>query len=533
MPERMLLIGSDAAWLQATQLALEDKGIQTVACRDDTAALCALTDESANALSAAIILGYHVGSVQTAAMASEGYGARDLAIELRAKRRNLPILFVAPQRIDLLQRYANGTDGVKIIERESSDAIRDALGGGPAPSGAKQPWAQVDISIEVEAVKVQVLLANGEKLIDQPVPSDLRPFLEDWQNEFAPWKLYKYDSSGPRLNDGWPARLFLVGDRLHQYLANDPQRTAIETCLQRVHDMDDIHFRFVTNHSTFPDVPFEAMRDRSRAMFIRERSPLARRIALGPSESNVSAAAAVGAKLTGRVLLIKSDAGTGTLRVGHHRFNGQENRSFRRLPNLDTELASVGEIRDDHGCEPPEICALQTGGDNVALVTDKLRQGPWDIVHYCGHSVRTDDDEVYLVLPGDAAGKLVGMSMADFALAARQGGVSLVILSSCEGASPRGVFRLAQEGVPAAIGFRWEVMSGDAAKFSACLHEKLAGSMPLGRAYHEAVHKLTSDSPAFLSAMLVVQQDGWAYPKLATGALSDVRPALAGDSHHP
>src|SRR6202011_5443879 len=75
-----------------------------------------------------------------------------------------------------------------------------------------------------------------------------------------------------------------------------------------------------------------------------------------------------------------------------------------------------------------------------------------------------------------------------------------------------GVFRVAQEGVPAIIGFRWEVKTSEATQFTARLHQMLAGGAPLGRAYLDAVRVLTPDCPAFHSAMLVVQQDPWAGP---------------------
>jgi hypothetical protein len=525
MPERLLLVGSDAEWLKAADMLLSRGGMQVTACRDNAAARRALLEADGDQITAAVILGYHVGSLATVVTAREGMGACELADELRGIPSSPPILIVAPQPSERLQCYADSHQGVKLIDEESTDAVREALIAASTPDD-KQPWAQVDILVGVESVKVRVALANGEVLSNRSVPSDLRFFLEDWQQEFAPWELYKYDSKPPRPNDGWPDRLHSVGDRLHQYLANDPQRSAIEKCLKRVGDFGNIHFRFVTSHTAFPDVPFETMRDQARNLYIRDRSPLARRILMDPSISTVyirsdgagASAPPASTRLTGRVLLIKSDNGLGTLSVGNHRFGGQPTRTFSRLPDLDAEITAIKTARTDKGRAETKTCVLERAKGNITRLDEVVSKGPWDIVHFCGHSVRTDDNEVYLILPGDAPLKLVAMPVSRFAQAACRGQASLVILSSCEGASPSGVFRLAQEGVPAAIGFRWEVISSDAATFCAALHTELAAGRPLGRAYHEAVHLLSPDNPAFISTMLVVQREAWAEPGLAMGA---------------
>ncbi|PWC35112.1 CHAT domain-containing protein [Azospirillum sp. TSO22-1] len=524
MLSHLLIVGSDPAWLQGMQIFLETSlpegdAPRMTLCADDTAALAALDRDGADPISAAVIFGFHASAAASGSMARQGFGALGLAIDLRAKRPSLPVLFAAPMRIGRLQRYAAGTQGVELIEVESLDAIRAALSRMHLLSQGQQPWAQVDIFIDVESVRFRVSLADGQVLADLPVASDMRWFLRDAQDEFRPpWKIYKYDPNGAlRPHDGWPSRLRSVGDRLHDYLISDPQRKAIESCLKHVGSMDDIHFCFIMDRVGFLDVPYEAMHDRERDRFIRNMSPLARRILLHSSESIVggrgSAAASAlwaPAKLTRRVLVVTSDTGTGSLSVGRHRFDNQPERIFSRLPDQETELADLRAIRAEKGWEPPVECTLRTSKDSVAALESAIGAGPWDIVHYCGHSVRSDDDVVFLVLPGARSHELVGLSMERFAQMLRKGRVSLLILSSCEGTSSSSIFRAAQEGVPATIGFRWEVLSREAAKFTRCLHEKLADRQPLGRAYLEAVRALTPDSPAFLSAMLVVQQDPWA-----------------------
>jgi CHAT domain-containing protein len=281
--------------------------------------------------------------------------------------------------------------------------------------------------------------------------------------------------------------------------------------------MENIYFRFVTDSVEFPDVPFEAIRDCDKKEFLRELAPVARRIQLGASESTVSrkwlpeaSSLAAKQKLTGDMLIIESATGYGSLRIGKRRFGGKSAASFSRLPNVGGEIAQISNARRKHGRPNPALCVLTTGQNSVAELVKHVKAGSWDIVHFCGHSIRSDDDEVFLVLPGSRSERLNGLSMSDFAKLLRKAGVTLLVLSSCEGATSHSLFRLAQEGIPAVIGFRWEVKSSEATDFSVCLHDNLAEGMSLGKAYLHAVQTLTQDRPAFLSSMLVVQEDNWA-----------------------
>jgi hypothetical protein len=530
MSDHLLVVSSDSAWLQAMRF-LEDptyydspadaEGLppHVTACPDDATALAELDKDASDPITAAIIFGFHTSPTTSSEMATRGLGARELAIDLHAKRRSLPVLLAARARLDVLERFAASTENVEVIQEESIQSIRAAIVRMRKTKVRKQPWAEVDIHIGVESVRLRVVLANGQVLADSRVSSDIHPFLEDEQDEFQPWELYKYDVPGGRPNDGWPSRLRSVGERLHQCLVSDPQRRAIEKCLNLVRKMDDIHFRFVTDNIAFPDVPFEVIRDSNRAKYVRDMSPMARRILLSPSESTFGAngtGAASGFSastgLTGPLLVIQSNTGRGTLRVGRHTFLGAEARSFTRLPDLESELTLIDTARTQMNCSPPQKCLLETGDDSANKIEAAIGNGPWDIVHFCGHSVRADDKEVFIVLPGRKALELTSMSMSRFAQILRQGRVRLLVLSSCEGASSYGVFRVAQEGVPAIVGFRWEVKTSEATQFAEHLHKRLAGGAPLGRAYLDALRKLTADSPAFLSAMLVVQQDHWAEP---------------------
>ena len=109
-------------------------------------------------------------------------------------------------------------------------------------------------------------------------------------------------------------------------------------------------------------------------------------------------------------------------------------------------------------------------------------------------------------------GQVRPLLISEFAVWARGAKVQLVLLSSCESSRPDSVFRLAQVGIPAAVGFRWEVEEKEAAHFSIELHSELAKKVPLARAFHSSVTAVKRNfpgSPTFASPMLVVQNDEW------------------------
>jgi CHAT domain-containing protein len=158
----------------------------------------------------------------------------------------------------------------------------------------------------------------------------------------------------------------------------------------------------------------------------------------------------------------------------------------RELLFLSEEIKMLRKARKAaHLPEPVEL-RLSSRRNAAKDVLEKVADGPWDIVHFAGHSVYADDGEVFLLLPGSRGP--VPMLVSDFARAAYEGDVRLVILSSCESSSPNAVFRLAQAGIPAAIGFHWEVDDKEAAEFTAELHRALANDEPVGRAFYKAVH---------------------------------------------
>jgi hypothetical protein len=523
MPElrRLLVVSADRFWIEALRAQFNDcYRISPAATRAEAEALVSdLKIRFAGVLIDGLL------PSEDRSQRPNGDAALKLAVRLRARRRGLPVLFTAPVYIEVLQDYARGAQkNVRILQHEAAtpEMIRAelaALLSRTARNRRSVNWATVDIDIETAKIRINVSLSNKQVLLDNYVAeTTIRPHLEDWQREYADKQLYLRHKGELILLQDLIAHLYVIGERMHQQLVSEKPREALEECLRRGLSMGDIHFRFCVGSAPFADVPFELLRDSDKKQFIRQVAPLARRIMLPPESEIVSADQAIGAgmrrpdiHLTGPLLFIESD-GHGTMSVGAHRFKKLPNFDANRIPDISGEFDDVSNARKQRQREKPTRCVLLYDGRSRQLIEQSVSSRKWDIIHYSGHSVRADDGEVFLVLPGSAPGQLSAMPVAEFAKLAWNH-ARLVVLSSCEGTSSGALFRLAQFQTPAVAGFRWEVMSGEARRFSKRLHEELASGKPLGRAYGSAVQDLGPDCPAFMSAMLIVQQSVWAYPR--------------------
>lgn len=513
----ILLVASDRLWLEALSLELEAANLLAVPART-------LADAVERLRGARPLMAVIDGTMYDPALGDlpSGLTALQIAVRLRADRVELPILFVTAGSVPVLSNLAAGSKQIEVLENAAvtPTMVLERIGyltGSVATPRGPIDWAMVEINIETEKVHFRLTLSNGEILLDNPVESNLRAFLEDWQAEFRTWRLYELRTGGGRtLRDRWRERLSIVGERLHQQLISDPQRTALEECLTRVRSMDDIHFRFSLYDQMFPDVPFETFRDKVRKRFLRELSPVARRIMLQPGEHlhnplSDSETDRCVTKATKRVLFIRSDV-DGVFRAGSHTFGDRQELMVPHLNQLAKEYGELYRCRRNHALTRPHICNLKPGLDCLKKLEGVLRAGPWDIVHYSGHSASADDGEVFFILPGAIYGSTVPLRAADFARMARDGRAQLVIMSCCESSSPQALFVLAQERIPTSIGFRWEVDAAEAAQFVCELHEGLAQGRPVGRAFHRAVCALTPDRPTFVSPILLAQSTSWAHP---------------------
>jgi hypothetical protein len=257
-----------------------------------------------------------------------------------------------------------------------------------------------------------------------------------------------------------------------------------------------------------------------RDSFIRIRAPLARRflIASGVRPSNDNRRGRQDKGL--RILFVRAQVdGTAQITDEQGQMLAQNNWfEFEPLINLDLEENMFREWIDGHKWHDGRISVEYFPGEDNRNFTDGLRQTlekKFDYIHFAGHSLTTECDQTFLIVPGRERSRLRGLSVSAFAQWAGVAGVRFVYLSSCRGGSCRAVQNLVANGIPHVLGFRWDVEDDMAAKFAEIFYRKLLqNDQPIAKAYRDACETLHNDperrtSPIWLCPILIMQTDDW------------------------
>jgi len=520
----LLVVSPDAQWIEYLQIGLEPLGIDVVGApgtRSAEQSVMALRRDDQ----------FPFAGVLISALAAPGQAQSDALLEtadvlaaLRQASKNVPIFLWSPYPAERLASIASRFANTLMLTSDEPEVLKASLAVAAPDTGIAPLAAKVELQIGAGNIRIEVALDG--KPVGTPVSRDWsgRPKLKQLEEKFAKWTPLQRDGSSARYTDNWLDVLREAGEDISfetDYTGEALSR-ALSDCLEKVKTYDLIHFRFnllsagLDAPNPFVHVPFELLYDTKRKNFVCALAPVARRVCLS-WDSRIATALPNTKPLTGHTLFVKSDA-HGSYESAGPSFRGKRKLSLKPLEALDYEFDAVEKSRIDAGRAPPELLALTVGGSASTLLQHRLAAAPsaaapaLQIIHYAGHSTQADDGTTYLILPGTVEGELMFLRMSEFAGWGRKAGVQLVILSSCESSAPEAVFRLSQAGIPAAIGFRWEVNDTEAAFFTGHVHKALAGGVPLARAFHIAVSAVRAEyegSPTFASPMLAVQDDEW------------------------
>jgi hypothetical protein len=516
----LLVVSSDNAWSDYLQDGLKGEGIETLGARSCDAARSTVQGKPGYFAGVLIDTAPSLGRTQDQATLA----VIDLLSALRETDKDTPVLLWSRYPLERLSHIAKRFGRTAMLADDTFKTIRAALANTRGDSDKKPRFARVELEIGDPTVRVFVTV-DGKGVVTDMGGIAVGWLLKRLEQKFKTWSLWQRNDPSPRYTDDWPRTFREAGEDVAAELhySADGLRKAIEQCIQDVKGFGRVYFRFnllaadADSPHPYVHVPFELLYDAAKQDFVRSLAPVARRICLKAAAMTATPLASA-QTFTGPVLFIRSDAHGSCLLPGT-RFGGSPELVLAPLLSLDQEFASAETARAEAHPpgSPPDLVALAAGMDAVAALRAKLGPPPPDvpgpqIVHFAGHSVQADDGTVYLILPGREPGELMPLAIGDFAAWARDAGVQLVLLSSCQSSTPDAVFRLAQVGIPAAIGFRWEVQDDEAAFFTGQLHGMLAGAAPLADAFHAALSAVRTrypKTPTFASPMLIVQNDEW------------------------
>lgn len=135
------------------------------------------------------------------------------------------------------------------------------------------------------------------------------------------------------------------------------------------------------------------------------------------------------------------------------------------------------------------------------------QEGPWDLVHYAGHSLYISEDRTgYVFFPGDKTAE--PMNIKDLSIFLRRAQARFVYLSSCQSSRDDFVFELANNLVPAILGFRWEIDDDKAKEYAVKFYQYLLQHRSLEQAFLQArryVYKKYEDNRIWASPLLILQ----------------------------
>jgi CHAT domain-containing protein len=297
--------------------------------------------------------------------------------------------------------------------------------------------------------------------------------------------------------------------RLNWYLLGSRLNDALQFCRENTREETKIQVRFALLPDDLEHVPFELAGTGNQEEYMRDVYPVARKLHVPQQHRDPNRSLKPRVPSAPRVLLLVADV-HGELRKHGRTFKGEKTVNLAALRHLADERERLITL---HGIEKINVVELKQGSA-LKTLSDALKAGPFDVIHFTGHSVKSDvGSEVFLALPGNRYGRILAFSADDFARLAAEADARLVILSSCENCSSRALLRMAAFGVPSVIGFRWPVDDSDAAEFTPMLHRKLfVDGLAVAHAFYEALIEIKTPASDWLtrfSPILMLQNTRW------------------------
>jgi hypothetical protein len=189
-----------------------------------------------------------------------------------------------------------------------------------------------------------------------------------------------------------------------------------------------------------------------------------------------------------------------------------ENLTLETLPHLEKEcswlektffpeLKQQGRIQDVLKIEEKE------GQDFYGTVLEELMKGTWNMVHYAGHSVCGEYKGVkgsFLFFPHPDG--VIVKDIDQFVLHLRK--LKFIYLSSCSSGGSGFVFNLAENHVPAIVGFGWDIDDKLAFEFTKTFYQHLFAKNSLETAFLETrrnMYDSNKESKIWAAPILIIQ----------------------------
>lgn len=376
-------------------------------------------------------------------------------------------------------------------------ACRTLLSRGPKPIYGPAKNAIVDITLEMD--KNDCLFKIQGQFDDSTYSAEgildiNRKKLQDLIN----------DSRSIKQINPWESELQKIGKTLveeifkNNYIFNK-HFYRIET---KIGDRENIKFRFHTKRPLHPLI-LEAMFEDDEKQYWMLRSPIYRQLNVSGEYQKMVFNQADRSEVI-NCLIIESDASGNLPKL---------KTSFQKLYNITMESSHLYELLNNnrklYNVDKIEVIDNQDANMNFAdMVKDELCNGHWHLVHFAGHSYYdARSQKGYVIFPDK--NHPIAKDIKEFGQWLRIAKTQLLFLSSCNSSSEYFVFELANNGIPAIIGFRWDLNDLFAAEYTNKFYEHLFKEKNmLEHAFlktRQEMHKDHGEDRIWASPMLVMQ----------------------------
>jgi CHAT domain-containing protein len=383
--------------------------------------------------------------------------------------------------------------------------LQRRLNAGLPPAPVDQPPSFVHVSVRGTAKMCELSYfdKNGSrKHVDGPIELN-----EELLENLTQYAKHLKDTLGERY-DLWEFMLSECGAKIDKALTYSTKVNAALIEAMSLADLGNIVFCFHTDRLHFP-ILYESLRRNGR--FCALEATFARRLHIEHLRGYpLLWGAAAGEQRPLRCLVIEANV--------KGKFG---DTILRPLPHLASECDEIRKFdfrtgnRRHEAKRPVEVTSVSTSELDAAAfraqVNNQLRHnGPWDVIHYAGHSIYDGEGlegKGYLFYPAERDGDVEPIPLDVFINSLSH--VGLVFLSSCQSSSESIVFGLAEQSVPAIIGFRWPIRDDLALAFAKDFYEAIIVSgIHLGPAFVKARRNLSDNfplTPHWFAPVLVVQ----------------------------
>jgi hypothetical protein len=349
-----------------------------------------------------------------------------------------------------------------------------------AGSVKKHKKVRIDIYIDLHKDTWQIVFNGDGGMICDPKPRLLRVDLD---------KIHKIGMKESWVDESkakypmWVEILKDIGEELvRQILENNPEALKYYTELcDEVGGCEYFSLRFITSEEAYP-LPLEAIlvpEYRQVNDFWMLKAPVTRRVDVGgvklwPLFENPESE---GNAVQINCLIIEADV-HGYVQIGDQDFE------LEKLYNVAEEANQLEKRLLDHRTEYRIGCIKRIPDKMTACTKENveawLTNGEqWHLVHYAGHSFHQDKGFVFFPDNGTAG----AVDIQDFSQWLRMAKTRLIYLSSCQSSKVKFAHEMARRGVPAAIGFRWNIDDRKAAEHADRFYDNLFKERSLENAF--------------------------------------------------